>query len=44
MLLDPGDTVLMEDHGYFGVPGVFIRAGVCRLKTALAEAQGVKIR
>jgi len=41
-LLDPGDTVLMEDPGYFGVRGVFIRAGV-EVVPAPVDEGGVRI-
>ena len=41
-LLDPGDTVLMEDPGYFGVRGVFIRAGA-RVVPAPVDDGGVRL-
>jgi GntR family transcriptional regulator/MocR family aminotransferase len=41
-LLDPGDTVLMEDPGYFGVRGVFIRAGA-RIAPAPVDEEGVRV-
>src|SRR5215813_13784839 len=42
MLLDPGDTVLMEDPGYFGVRGVFIRAGA-RVVPVLVDQEGIRL-
>src|SRR5215475_3328258 len=42
MLLDPGDTVLMEDPGYFGVRGVFIRAGA-RVAPVPVDQEGVRL-
>jgi GntR family transcriptional regulator/MocR family aminotransferase len=41
-LLDPGDTVLMEDPGYFGVRGVFIRAGA-QVVPAPVDEGGVRL-
>jgi GntR family transcriptional regulator / MocR family aminotransferase len=43
MLLDPGDTALIEDPGFFGVWGVFARAGV-RLVPAPVDEEGISIR
>jgi GntR family transcriptional regulator / MocR family aminotransferase len=43
MLLDPGDTVLIEDPGYFGVRGICARAGV-RLAPVPIDAEGISIR
>src|SRR5215470_17965995 len=42
MLLDPGDTVLMEDPGYFGVRGVFIRAGA-RVTPVPVDQEGIRL-
>jgi GntR family transcriptional regulator / MocR family aminotransferase len=42
MLLDPGDTALIEDPGYFGARGVFSRAGV-RLSPIPISKDGVSI-
>src|SRR5215510_6611211 len=42
MLLDPGDTVLMEDPGYFGVRGVFIRAGA-RIAPVPVDQEGIRL-
>src|SRR5215813_7564457 len=42
MLLDPGDTVLMEDPGYFGVRGVFIRAGA-RVAPVPVDQEGIRL-
>ena len=42
MLLDPSDTVLMEDPGYFGVRGVFIRAGA-RIAPVPVDQQGIRV-
>ncbi len=42
MLLDPGDTALIEDPGFFGVRGVFARAGV-RLVPAPVDGEGISI-
>src|SRR5262245_54210247 len=42
MLLDPGDTVLMEDPGYFGVRGVFIRAGA-RIAPVPVDQEGISL-
>src|SRR6266545_1953204 len=42
MLLDPGDTALIEDPGFFGVRGVFARAGV-RLVPAPVDEEGVSV-
>src|SRR5215510_2859031 len=42
MLLDPGDTVLMEDPGYFGVRGVFIRAGA-HIAPVPVDEQGIRL-
>jgi len=42
MLLDPGDTVLMEDPGYFGVRGVFIRAGA-RIAPVPVDREGIRL-
>jgi GntR family transcriptional regulator / MocR family aminotransferase len=43
MLLDPGETALIEDPGYFGVRGVFARAGL-RLAPVPVDAEGVSIK
>jgi len=42
MLLDPGDTVLMEDPGYFGVRGVFIRVGAC-VAPVPVDREGIRL-
>jgi GntR family transcriptional regulator / MocR family aminotransferase len=42
MLLDPGDTVLIEDPGYFGVRGVFIRAGA-RVSPVPVDQDGIRL-
>jgi len=42
MLLDPGDTALIEDPGFFGVRGVFARAGV-RLVPAPVDEEGLSV-
>ncbi|MEW6733207.1 MAG: PLP-dependent aminotransferase family protein [Acidobacteriota bacterium] len=42
MLLDPGEVALMEDPGYFGVRGVFIRAGI-RIVPIPIDANGISI-
>ncbi len=42
-LLDPGDTALIEDPGYFGVRGVFMRAGL-RLAPIPVDAHGISIK
>jgi GntR family transcriptional regulator/MocR family aminotransferase len=42
MLLDPGDTALIEDPGYFGARGVFARAGI-RLSPIPVDKEGVSI-
>ena len=42
MLLDPGDTVLMEDPGYFGVRGVLIRAGA-RVTPVPVDQEGIRL-
>jgi GntR family transcriptional regulator/MocR family aminotransferase len=42
MLLDPGDTVLMEDPGYFGVRGVFICAGA-QVKPVPVDKEGIRL-
>jgi GntR family transcriptional regulator / MocR family aminotransferase len=42
MLLDPGDTVLMEDPGYFGVRGVFIRAGA-HVAPVPVDQEGIRL-
>ncbi|MGH9883393.1 MAG: PLP-dependent aminotransferase family protein [Pyrinomonadaceae bacterium] len=42
MLLDPGDTVLIEDPGYFGVRGVFARAGL-HIAPVPVDAEGISI-
>jgi GntR family transcriptional regulator/MocR family aminotransferase len=43
ILLDAGETALMEDPGYFGVRGVFARAGL-RLAPMPVDAEGVSIK
>jgi GntR family transcriptional regulator/MocR family aminotransferase len=43
LLLDPGDTALIEDPGYFGALGVFRRAGI-RLSPVPIDRDGVSIR
>lgn len=42
MLLDPGETALVEDPGYFGARGVFARAGI-RLSPMPIDEEGVSI-
>ena len=42
-LLDPGDTALIEDPGYFGVRGVFMRAGLL-LAPIPVDAHGISIK
>jgi GntR family transcriptional regulator/MocR family aminotransferase len=42
MLLDPGDTVLIEDPGYFGVRGVFARAGL-HITPVPVDSEGISI-
>jgi GntR family transcriptional regulator / MocR family aminotransferase len=43
MLLDSGDTVLIEDPGYFGARGVFARAGL-HLAPVPVDAEGIDIK
>lgn len=42
MLLDPGETALVEDPGYFGARGIFERAGA-RLVPVPVDSEGVSM-